>query len=97
MKNLNKYFKLCAERKAVEAALEAYAPKSDKHFWLALTSAFDGKSIALASVRKDDSSADVAIVDIYADGLFAFRNNNYVTAPTEEMLDELNEWIEDRS
>ena len=97
MKNLNKYFKLCAERKAVEVALEASGPQSEKHFWLALTSSFDGKSIALASMHKDDSSGDVAIVDIYAGGRFTFRNNNYVTAPTEEMLDELNEWIEDRS
>ena len=95
MKNLNKYFKLCAERKSIEAALEASAPRSEKNFWLALTNAVEGNSIALASVRKDDSSADVAIVDIYADGLFAFRNNNYVTAPTEEMLNELIEWLDE--
>jgi len=95
MKNINKYIKLCAERKAAETALEAYGPQSEKHFWLTLTSAFDGKSIALASVHKDDSSGDLAIVDIYADGLFTFRNNNHVTAPTEDMLNELVKWLDE--
>ena len=96
MKNLNKYFKLCAERKAVEVALEAYAPKSKKHFWVALTNDLKQETIVLAVMSKDRCDT-AAIVDINIDGLFIFRKGRHVVPPTAEMVDELNEWIEDRS
>ena len=97
MENLNKYFKLCAERKAVEAALEASAPKSKKHFWFLLTCDLTiCETIALAVMPKDNCDA-TSIVDINIDGLFTFRKDRHVVPPTAEMVDELNEWIEDRS
>ena len=96
MKNLNKYFKLCAERKAVEAALEASIPQSDTNIWLSLTAAFDESKVTLAAMRRDMNSI-ASIVDIDTDGLFVFKHGCDIAPPTAEMVDELNEWIEDRS
>ena len=95
MKNLNKYFKLSAERKAVESALESSGPQSDKHFWVLLTGDLINYETIVLAVMPKDRCDTAAIVDITTDGLFTFRNGRHVMPPTEEMLNELVKWLDE--
>ena len=94
MKNINKYFKLYEAQAAAQQALKEALPKSEINTWFALDSS-EGESLGLAAY--DGLDGKPAIFHIKADRAFIFKEdgNNVVVPPTEEMLNELIEWLDE--